>query len=142
MLMQSTPSRVSYQAFKGFFEFFALAGDKSKNRDGTPDFWQAIDGFEDIELTATMDLSASWKGLQKGGASKQRWFFCYCCSLESDNVHHPNEKKCHCFCAQRDDEDWLCYHHSITSEQQLEQMKEDISVIQAKLLESFDSIEK
>ncbi len=57
-------------------------------------------------------------------------------------MHYPNEEKCHRFCAQRDDEDWLCYHHNITSEKQLEQMKEDISVIQSRLLESFDSIER
>jgi hypothetical protein len=127
---------------KAFFEFFALAGDKSKSRDGTPYYWEAVEGFHEIDPTATMDLSVSWKGLRKGGACKQRRFFCHCCTLESDNVHHPNDEKCQSFCSQRDDEDWLCYHHSITSEQQLQQMKEDISNIQSKLMESIDNIEK
>jgi hypothetical protein len=132
-LLMAKETKESYQACRGFFEFM---------RDGTTFFWQALDGFEEIELTATMDLSASWKGLQKGGACKQRRFFCHCCPLESDNVHHPNDEKCNRFFAQRDNDDWLCYHHNITSEQQLQQMKDDISTIQSKLLESFDRIEK
>jgi hypothetical protein len=70
-LLMAKETKESYQALRGFFELFALAGDKSKMRDGTPYFWQALDDFEEIELTATMDLSASWKGLQKGGACKQ-----------------------------------------------------------------------
>jgi hypothetical protein len=57
-------------------------------------------------------------------------------------VHHPNEVKCGRFCSQTDDEDWQCYHHSITSDQQLQQMKDNISEIQSKLMESFDSIEQ
>jgi hypothetical protein len=70
-LLMAKETKESYQALRRFFELFALAGDKSKMRDGTPYFWQALDDFEEIELTATMDLSASWKGLQKGGACKQ-----------------------------------------------------------------------
>jgi hypothetical protein len=38
--------------------------------------------------------------------------------------------------------DWLCYHHSITSDTQLQQMKENISEIQLKLTESIESIEQ
>jgi hypothetical protein len=62
--------------------------------------------------------------------------------LKSDNVHHPNEEKCGRFCAQRDDEDWLCYHHCITSDTKLQQMKENISEIPLKLTESFERIEQ
>jgi hypothetical protein len=109
---------------------------------GTKYFWEALDGFEEIELTATMDLSASWKGLKKGGACKQKRFFCHCCPLQSDDVHHPNETKCNRFCSQRTDESWLCYHHDITSEQQLQQMKEDIASIQARLVQSINVIEE
>ncbi len=40
------------------------------------------------------------------------------------------------------DDNWMCYHHDITSEQQLQQMKEDIASIQARLLQSFNIIEE
>ncbi len=141
-LLMAKETNDSYEAFKDFFKFFSLAGGKSKSREGTPFFWDEIEGFEEIELTATMNMSASWKGLQKGGAYKQRRCFCHCCPLESDNVHHPNKTKYNHFCSSRDDEDLFCYHRSITSEQQLQKMKEDISVIQSKLLESVEDIEK
>jgi hypothetical protein len=62
-LMIAKETKESYEAFKDFFEFFAMAGDHSKNRDGTPYYWAAIAGFKEIDLTATMDMSASWKGL-------------------------------------------------------------------------------
>jgi hypothetical protein len=57
-----------------FFEYFALASGKSRSRENTPYFWEALNDFEEIKLTATMDMSASWKGLRKGGACKQRLF--------------------------------------------------------------------
>jgi hypothetical protein len=34
-----------------------------------------LEGFQEIELAATMNLSASWKGLKKGGTCKQKRFF-------------------------------------------------------------------
>ncbi len=98
-LLIAKETKESYEAFRGFFNFFALAGDKTKDRSGTPYFWEALDSFEEIEFTATMDMSASWKGLRKGGACKQRRFFCHCFPLESDNVHVPNKEKYGRFCA-------------------------------------------
>jgi hypothetical protein len=74
-LLIAKETKESYEALRGFFEFFALASDKSRSRENTPYFWKALNDFEEIELTATMDMSASWKGLRKGGACKQRFFF-------------------------------------------------------------------
>jgi hypothetical protein len=89
-----------------------------------------------------MDMSAQWKGLQRGGACKQRRFFCHCCPLESERVHHPNNHKCDRFCADRSDDDWFCYHHDITSDEMVEDMKKDILELQGKLSDSIELLEK
>jgi hypothetical protein len=62
--------------------------------------------------------------------------------LESINVCHLNEVHCDHYCHHRTDDDWQCYHHTITSEQQLNRMKQDIEEIKTKLVASFDVIEK
>jgi hypothetical protein len=51
-------TKESYEAFKSFFDFFAMASDKTISRDGTSHYWEALDGFQEINLTATMDMSA------------------------------------------------------------------------------------
>jgi hypothetical protein len=89
-----------------------------------------------------MDLSASWKGLQKGGTCKQKRFFCHCCPLQSEHVHQPNDTKCDRYCSQRMNDDWHCYHHQVTGEQQLQEMKNEIEEIKSKLVAGFDRISK
>jgi hypothetical protein len=60
-IMVAKETKESYDAFKGFFDFFAMAGDKTLNRG-------RFDGFEELDLTATKDMSEQWRGLRKGGA--------------------------------------------------------------------------
>lgn len=43
---------------KGFFYFFAMTGNKTINRDGSPYYWAALEGFNDLDVTATMDMFA------------------------------------------------------------------------------------
>jgi hypothetical protein len=61
--MVAKETKDSYEAFKGFFDYFAMAGDKSINRDGSPFFWDAISDLHEFNVSATMDMSAQWKGL-------------------------------------------------------------------------------
>ncbi len=91
-------------------------------------------------MTATTDLSASWKGLQKGGACKQKRFFCHCCPLQSEHIHHLNDTKCDRYCSQWMDDNWHCYHHPVTGKKQLQEMKNDIEEIKSKLVAGFDRI--
>jgi hypothetical protein len=87
-----------------------------------------------------MDMSATWKGLKKVGACKRERFFCHAFTCESDKVHHPNDTLCEHFCGSRDENEWKCYHHSITTNEQLEKMKEDIEVLQQQMNERLDRI--
>jgi hypothetical protein len=78
----------------------------------------------------------------------QRWcmqaiqIFCHCCTVESKNVHHPNDVKCGRFCADRTDEDWVCYHHQISTDGSLENSKEDIELLQCQLSHSLEIIKR
>jgi hypothetical protein len=117
-----------------------MAGDKTINRAGSPYYWEALDCFEELDLTATMDMSAQWKGLRKGGACKQSRFFCHCCAVESKDVHHPNNNKCERFCADRLDDGWKCYHHQITTDAVVDNMKQTIEHLRANLSNSLETI--
>lgn len=125
----------------GFFDFFAMAADKTLPRDGTNYFWEALEDFQELETSATMDMSATWKGLKKGGACKRERFFCHCCPCESEKLHHANPSLCDRFCEGRDEETWRCYHHSITTNEQIESMKADIEMLQQQLSESLANIQ-
>jgi hypothetical protein len=140
--MIAKETKESYEAFKSFFDFFAMASDKMINREESSHHWEALDGFQDINLTATVDMPAQWKGLRKGAACKQSRFFCHCCTVESKDVHHPNATKCTHFCADGMDDGWLCYHHDIATNEVIENMKDDITQLQQKLSESLQTIEK
>ncbi len=63
-------------------------------------------------------------------------------NVPSENVHHPNNTRCDRYCSQWMDDDWRCYHHPVTGEQQLQEMKNDIEEIKSKLVAGFDRISK
>jgi hypothetical protein len=98
-MILATETKESYDAFKDFFDFFSMASNKSLPQNGEKYAWEAISEFAEFDVSATMDMSATWKGLKKGGAYKWERFFCHCCLCESDNVHHPNESCCDRFCS-------------------------------------------
>jgi hypothetical protein len=87
-----------------------------------------------------MDMSAQWKGLHRGGACEQSHFFCLCCTVESKDVHHPNNDKCDRFCADRLDDDWKCYHHQIATNEVVENMKETIEQLKSNLSNCLETI--
>jgi hypothetical protein len=57
-------------------------------------------------------------------------------------MHHPNNMKCQRFCAGRNDEDWMCYHHEISSDGSVENMTENIEQLQCQLSCSLELTEK
>lgn len=109
------------------FIFFATASEKTVCKDGTPHFWEALDRFQEMNLTATMGISTPWKGLQKK-VHRNNLFFYHYCTVKSNHVHHPNETKCHHFCADRWDEDWLCSYHDYTTNEAFNDTKKHHAV--------------
>jgi hypothetical protein len=141
-ILISKETKASYDSFKDCFDFFPKAGNKTINRENTPFHWDALQDFKELDLSTNIDMSAQWKGLQKGGACKQSHFFCRCCTVESKAVHHPNNVRCAQFCSDREDGDWQCYHHEIKSSQHIANMKDSIAHLQASLSQNLDTIEK
>jgi hypothetical protein len=117
-----------------------MASDRSISQEYTSYDCAALDGFCEFELSATMEVSEHWKGLCKGRACKQSKYFCQCCPVESKDVHHPNEIRCVRYCADRNDDDRKCYHHDITMETSLQEMKQDIQEMRQQLSCSLESI--
>jgi hypothetical protein len=77
-MILATETKESYDAFKDLFDLFSMASNKSLPRNGEKYAWEAINEFAEFDVTATMDMSATWKGLKKGGACKRERFFCHC----------------------------------------------------------------
>lgn len=61
------------------------------------------------------DMSASWKGLDKGGAAKIATCFCHCCDCTSDKLVIPNVNLCEIRCNKlhKDKNNWKCQHKDV-----------------------------
>jgi hypothetical protein len=40
----------SFEAFKGFFDFFLMVGDRRRSREDSQHYWAALNGFQDLTL--------------------------------------------------------------------------------------------
>jgi len=60
------------------------------------EFRDMFDYFDTTNLLVSTetDLSATWKGLGRGGAAKVNKCPCHCCSILSDNLVCPNDTLC------------------------------------------------
>ena len=58
---------VGYDAFKGFFAFLVMSADKALPRDRIHFFWEDLIYSQEFKISATMSMSAAWKGLKNGG---------------------------------------------------------------------------
>jgi hypothetical protein len=47
-IMVSKETKESYEAFKGFFDFFAMVGDKTIDRGGSQYYCKALEGFQEL----------------------------------------------------------------------------------------------
>ena len=104
--------------FKPMFDYLT-----SISNDGIPDI-----GCMPIKLTCDCDMSAAWKGLQRGGAAKVKTFPCHCCGIRSSDLHHPMMGVAKCDkCRTKDTPGWKCYHQPIVTDEVLVEKKEAIA---------------
>jgi hypothetical protein len=54
--------------------------------------------FKAFATCVCCDMSAGWKGADKGGGAKQYEEPCHCCNLKSDHLAKPNEAHCMRWC--------------------------------------------
>ena len=100
--------------FKDFFEFLFRTAEEGQ---------EEFPGWKPLNFSNPSDMAAIQKCLGLGGACKIKCFFCYCCSLKSENCAEPNtgSKICEiCEDKQQSNSDWLCFHHDMSNEADLE----------------------
>ena len=120
-----------YDLFEPMFNFFANVQE------------HGLEGYQPLTISVECDLSATWKGLKRGGGAKVHTYPCHCCGILSDDLHHPTSgERCHRWCEalHRDKEGWRCYHHSIVTDETLEAMAEEVSELEESLANILDKI--
>jgi hypothetical protein len=104
-------------------------------------------GWKPIELTATMDMSASQKCVGRGGASGNVKFFCHACSKTSQNIAVPNIRYCR-WCVQMGHDgkpDSMgriikCYHTEMMTASKMEELEEELSLMKEILFSTVEDI--
>ena len=120
-----------YELFAPMFNFFTKVGE------------EGLDGYQNFDISVECDLSATWKGLKRGGGAKVHTYPCHCCGIKSDDLHHPTAAEpCSRWCEQlhSDKEGWQCYHHAIVTDERLVAMSEEVSELEDSLANSLEKI--
>jgi hypothetical protein len=132
-----------YESFAKIFTLFHELS--SKNEKGLPEdslFHQL--GFKGLNLSVNCDLSALWKIFGVGGAARVAQFCCTHCPVESMWLHVPNSELCNTWCQELKHADnnpnWKCYHHSIVTEEHLEQLRVEHEVAEGMISDSLPSL--
>ena len=93
--------------------------------DGNVTEFQTKYGYQSFRTIITPDMSARWKGLDKGGAAKIRTEFCDCCECNSNTLATQRHISCQKWC--KGDNLKKCYHWEMATEEMLSSLKNDAS---------------
>ncbi len=77
------------------------------------------DNYKPLDIVMNTDMSFTWKYLGRGGAAKVKKYFCYCCTLKSENMVIHNEEQCSKWCSL--DSDVPCYHQTVANNMNMEE---------------------
>jgi len=99
--------------------------------------WMA--GNEPINAPLNSDMSAMWKLLQVGGATKRDEQPCQCCPILSEDLSHANVEKCSRFCKNETD---ICYHQMFLSSDNIAELQSHYDLLQSLLDEQHQSYEQ
>lgn len=80
-------------------------------------------------MTNKCDLSAQWKGLCKGGATKVHTLPCTGCATESHSLATPNAHLCTRWCHEQSvlDTEWMCFHKPMATPEHVETMQSEVA---------------
>jgi hypothetical protein len=99
--------------FSDFFSFFKQVEQRG--------FGTYTRGFL---ISSPQDLSLLWKATGKGGACKQKIYFCCCCACKSEDVHVPSQIRCNrCLLTGRQN----CFHHPVGDTATLSRIEERLA---------------
>jgi hypothetical protein len=104
-------------------------------------------GLKPLTTAANCDLSASWKCLCKGGAAKVSNLPCHCCALYKTKWATPastgSKLDCNwCHGLHLDNENWKCYHHSMMTDDSLQQAQVELTRLTTGLSGDLERIDR
>ena len=102
-------------------------------------------GWKALNFSNPADMAAIQKYLGLGGVCKIKRFFCYCCSLKSEKCAKPNvgNKICkECLDKQQSNPEWLCFHHDMSNEAELEQCQHALEDLKNTWLTNMEEVKK
>ena len=100
-----------YEHFSSRFKFMAKTKDKG------------VAGYQPMEVTTEINLSATWKGLGQGGGAKVHGYPCHCCGIHLDNLSKVAGSQCDRWCQQHNNLEFMCYHQGIVTNKVLWDME-------------------
>jgi hypothetical protein len=134
MVMARETNKLVYEEFGDFYGF-CQSCEHDESNPYAPEHPKLV-------CTAECDLSMTWKGLARGGATKIREFACHCCDVEVEELAEPNNQPCNRICAElhSDVAGWECYHRPIVSEDELTRKKIQLEQLREGLKSSIEII--
>ncbi len=77
--------------------------------------------YQPLDIVMNTDMSFTWKYLGRGGAAKVKKYFCHCCTLKSENIVVPNDKRCSKWCDLNSP--LPCYHQTFANNTNMEEYR-------------------
>ena len=104
-IMMGRETKETFTEFGPLFQFF----DNLTSAETLP---TEMTGYMPFSCMTNCDLSAQWKGLCKGGATKVHTLPCTGCATKSDSLATPNARLCMRWCYKQSalDTEWMCFH--------------------------------
>lgn len=128
MLQMGRETKETFAQFASLFTFI----DKLADTETLP---PELRGFLAFLIMTNCDLSAQWKGMCKGGATKVHTLPCTGCATESDALATPNATPCARWCTGHStaDPDWMCFHKPMATPERVDTMKAEVTELLATL---------
>ena len=100
-------------------------------------------GYMPFSCMTNCDLSAQWKGLCKGGATKVHTLPCTGCATESDNLATPNSRLCMRWCYEQSavDTEWICFHKPMATPEHVDTMQSEVAELISTLNGALEEIQ-
>ena len=106
-MVMARETKEIYAEYKHLFDFF-----KGETSDLEASINEGI--YRPLKVHTNADMSATWKGIGRGGAVKRDTNPCHCCSIQSKKLITPNAIKCTRWCSQykadaSQEDEFYCY---------------------------------
>jgi hypothetical protein len=135
-IMMGRETKETFTEFGPLFQFF----DNLTSAETLP---TEMTGYMPFSCMTNCDLSAQWKGLCKGGATKVHTLPCTGCATESHSLATPNAHLCTRWCHEQSvlDTEWMCFHKPMATPEHVETMQLEVAELITTLNGALEEIQ-